>query len=110
MQNEYGIKLDANGYAPSIIQDSYDSCWLCGMSGSNLNRHEVFGGPYREKSKRLGLWVVLHHEPCHVYGAQAIHQNPENNRRLKAEAQQAAMDHYGWTVQDFIFEFGKNYL
>lgn len=110
MKNAYGVKLDRNGYAPSILQENDCECWLCGRSGEDLNRHEVFGGAYREKSKRLGLWVLLHHEPCHVYGKEAIHQNPKNNRRLKAEAQRAAMEYYNWTTADFIREFGKNYL
>lgn len=110
MKNEYGVKLDANGYAPTIMQEDCSLCWLCGETGENLNRHEVFGGALREKSKRLGLWVMLHHEPCHVYGRQAIHQNPENNRRLKAEAQRTAMMAYDWTTEDFIREFGKNYI
>lgn len=62
MVNEYGAKLDRNGYAPSIIQDEADeSCFVCYANGyyDPLNRHEAFGGPFRDKSKRLGLWVSL---------------------------------------------------
>ena len=110
MYNEYGRKLDRNGYAPSILQLDCE-CWLCGKQGmEKLDRHEVFGGPYRSKSKRLGLWVLLHHESCHIFGPEAVHSNGENARRLKAEAQRAAMKEYGWTVADFRREFGKNYL
>ena len=34
MKNEYGVKLDRNGYAPSIIpgHDEY-RCLLCGKNG-----------------------------------------------------------------------------
>ena len=110
MKNEYGVKLDKNGYAPSIIQEDESRCWLCGEGGDNLNRHEVFGGAFREKSKRLGLWVNLHHSPCHVYGEHEVHQDPEKNRALKAAAQRAAMEAYGWSIEDFRFEFGKNYI
>ena len=56
MVNEYGAKLDRNGYAPSIIQDEADeSCFVCYANGhyDPLNRHEAFGGPFRDKSKRL---------------------------------------------------------
>lgn len=109
-KNEYGATLDRNGYAASIMQDD-ERCYLCGQyGGDRMDRHEVFGGAFRDKSKRLGLWVLLHHDPCHVYGKHAVHQDAEVNRRLKAEAQQAAMEYYHWTVADFIREFGKNYL
>ena len=34
MVNEYGAKLDRNGYAPSIIQDEADeSCFVCYAMG-----------------------------------------------------------------------------
>lgn len=55
--NEYGEKLDSNGYAPSILHDK-PVCLICGRYGTA--RHEVyFGSVYRAKSKRLGLWVTL---------------------------------------------------
>ena len=55
--NEYGEKLDSNGYAPSILHDK-PVCLICGRYGTA--RHEVyFGSAYRAKSKRLGLWVTL---------------------------------------------------
>lgn len=51
--NEYGEKLDSNGYAPSILHDK-PVCLICGRYGTA--RHEVyFGSAYRAKSKRLGL-------------------------------------------------------
>ena len=53
MVNEYGAKLDRNGYAPSIIQDEADeSCFICYANGyyDPLNRHEAFGGPFRDLS------------------------------------------------------------
>ena len=50
--NEYGEKLDSNGYAPSILHDK-PVCLICGRYGTA--RHEVyFGSAYRAKSKRLG--------------------------------------------------------
>lgn len=55
--NEYGEKLDSNGYAPSILHDK-PVCLICGRYGTA--RHEVyFGSAYRAKSKRLGLWDTL---------------------------------------------------
>ena len=50
------MRLDRNGYAPSIVQDDADECCaICYANGGKdpLNRHEIFGGAYRQKSKRL---------------------------------------------------------
>ena len=99
---------DRNGYAPSIIQSDTSSCFLCGRMDRKLDRHEPFGGPYRQKSKSYGMWVVLCHYPCHE-GSTGAHGCFEVNRELRAEAQRAAMKTHGWTTADFIREFGKNY-
>lgn len=51
--NEYGEKLDSNGYAPSILHDK-PVCLICGRYGTA--RHEVyFGSAYRAKKKLQGL-------------------------------------------------------
>ena len=39
--NEYGEKLDSNGYAPSILHDK-PVCLICGRYGTA--RHEVYFG------------------------------------------------------------------
>lgn len=91
--NEYGEKLDSNGYAPSILHDK-PVCLICGRYGTA--RHEVyFGSAYRAKSKRLGLWVTLC-PWCHQNGPTAIHNNHDADLRLKRWAQKKAMEHYGW--------------
>ena len=78
--NEYGEKLDSNGYAPSILHDK-PVCLICGRYGTA--RHEVyFGSAYRAKSKRLGLWVTLC-PWCHQNGPTAIHNNRDADLRLK---------------------------
>lgn len=75
-----------------------------------LDRHEAFGGvSHRQKSKRLGLWVMLCHDPCHC-GASGVHQNVNERLYLKRYAQRIAMNHFGWSEDDFIREFAKNYL
>ena len=82
--NEYGEKLDSNGYAPSILHDK-PVCLICGRYGTA--RHEVyFGSAYRAKSKRLGLWVTLC-PWCHQNGPTAIHNNHDADLRLKRWAQ-----------------------
>lgn len=108
MINRFGVILDRNHYAPSIVGRG-DCCYLCGKNGfgEKLDRHEIFGGANREKSKELGLWVKLCHCTCHLDGA---HKDAAISRRLKKDAQQAAMTTYGWTKEQFIDEFGESYL
>ena len=50
-----------------------------------LVRHEVFHGPNRQKSI-----------PFEEY--------------LQAVSQRRAMEHYGWSVEDFIQRFGRSYV
>ena len=98
--NEYGEKLDSNGYAPSILHDK-PVCLICGRYGTA--RHEVyFGSAYRAKSKRLGLWVTLC-PWCHQNGPTAIHNNRDADLRLKCWAQKKAMEQK--TLRPL--EFGK---
>lgn len=103
------MKPDRNGYAPSIMQTDTSFCYLCGRRDRKLDRHEPFGGAYRDKSKALGMWVVLCHEDCHE-GRNGAHGEAEVNELLRQEAQRAAMKAYGWSTKDFIREFGKNHL
>lgn len=93
-KNEYGEKLDSNGYAPSILSKS-PTCLICGRY--RTARHEVFFGPYRDKSKRLGLWANLC-PWCHQNGVTAVHTNREADLRLKKWAQKKAMEYYGWPL------------
>jgi hypothetical protein len=75
-----------------------------------LDCHHVFGAANRNKSEKYGLTVYLHHSKCHIFGENAVHKNAEINRKLQAIAQKKAMKHYGWSIEDFRKEFGKNYL
>lgn len=109
MNNEYGAKIGKNGYAESILQTDLSHCYLCGRSNCKLDRHEVFGNAHRSKSKRYGLWLMLCHDSCHL-GALGAHMNADTALRLKQGAQRKAMQHYGWTVDDFRKEFGKSYV
>lgn len=98
--------ISRSEYIPSILQAD-ECCYICGRRDRKLDRHEVFGGAYRQKSKGYGLWVLLCHEDCHLGG---VHKNPDKYRWLKRKAQTAAMVTYGWSIDDFRREFGKNYL
>ena len=103
------MKPGKNGYAPSIMQDDISFCYRCGRRDRKLDRHEPFGGAYRDKSKALGLWIVLCHTPCHQ-GRTGAHGDPAVNAAYRCEAQSAAMKTYGWTTAEFVRQFGKNYL
>lgn len=96
----------------SILQDDPTRCYICGGCASSdpLDKHHVFGGAMRSKSEKYGLTVYLHHNKCHIFGENSVHQNARINGALKAQTQQKAMQYYGWTIEDFIREFYKNYL
>lgn len=98
--------MDSNGYNDSILQHDLSFCYCCGRTCEKLDRHEIFGGPYRQKSKELGLWVMLCYNSCHLNG---VHAFPNKYRYLKEKAQRMAMNQYGWSKEDFIREFGRSY-
>ena len=84
------------------------TCLMC-RRYSRLERHHIFGGPYRRKSERYGLVAHLCHW-CHNEPPEGVHHNAANMLRLKQYGQRKAMQENGWSVEDFIREFGKNYL
>lgn len=87
-------------------------CWLCGRNGSAdpLDKHHAFGGPYRKKSEKYGAVVYLCHFSCHIFGPDAVHRNAETALKIHQYAQRKVMKEQGWTAEQFIHEFGKNYL
>ena len=93
--------------AKSIIQTDKSHCFLCGRNSHadyfGLDEHHVFGGyGIRPLSEKYGLKVYLCHDRCHETGKDSVHKNAEVNNALKAKVQQIAMEHYGWTVDQFI--------
>lgn len=82
-----------------------DICRVCQSSYAEL--HEVFYGPYRQKSIHYGLQVRLcfrHHRE----GPGAVHNNKAFDDELKREFQQKFEAIYGH--EKFMQEFDKNYL
>ncbi len=102
MVNEYGVQLDRNGYAPSILPT--EGCANCKRE-TDLVRHEIFHGSLRQKSKAYGLWVTLC-PACHM----KLHDNAAMDRGLKKVGETAAILHYDWSVKDFRDRFFKNYI
>lgn len=75
----------------------------------NLHRHEVFFGANRQKSIKYGLVVFLTPE-MHNMSNYGVHFNRAFDLELKKIGQKAAMDYYGWDIEQFRGIFGKNYL
>lgn len=98
----------------SILQNRRE-CWLTRVLNDvecvkNLERHHVFGGnPNRRLSEKYGLTVYLSHD-MHNEPPSGVHCNKRNREMLQRFAQRKAMAHYGWTEQEFMQIFGKNYL
>jgi hypothetical protein len=92
----------------SIIQEHTHHCFMCG-SHRWLEWHHIFGSALKKKSEKYGLVVRLCRY-CHNEPPNGVHQNRERRKKLQAYAQNKAMQRYGWSVEDFIREFYKNYL
>lgn len=89
-----------------------NECFLCGKNGwsDKLDRHHIFNKHNRNKSEKYGLVVYLCHNECHIFGKNAVHNNRDVDLKLKQYGQQKAMEEQGWSKEDFIKIFGKNYL
>lgn len=83
-------------------------CFLCG-SYNWIERHHIFGGANRKKSDKYGLVIDLCHY-CHNEPPNGVHHNRQAMLELRQYGQRKAMEEQGWTTEDFIREFGRNYL
>lgn len=91
----------------SIIQDE-KQCYVTG-STINLHKHHIFNASNRKHSEKYGLWVYLRAD-WHNMSDYGVHFNKDLRQRLQAQAQEKAMEYYGWNIEDFIKIFGRNYL
>ena len=73
---------------------------------AGYHKHHIFNGnPNRKLSEKYGLFVWIapdRHD--------RIHRDEAEDIALKQRGQKAAMETYGWTVDDFRAIFGKNFL
>ena len=93
----------------SIIHEKGKGCYLCGTRNVPLEEHHVFGGTgCRKLSEHYGLQVYLC-LACHNMPPRGVHFNRENRENLQKRVQKIAMQHYGWTTEDFIKIFGRNF-
>ena len=89
------------------------TCWLCGANGSAdpLDKHHLFGGALRKKSERDGLYVYLCHNQCHIFGRYAAHQCAGTMQELHEYGERKWLaERPGATIEDFIKEYGRNYI
>lgn len=92
----------------SVFTDDMDHCYF---TGSNIvERHHIFGGPYRKKSEYYGFTIPLRPD-IHPNG---VHFKPpvgfeKINLELKQMAQTYFEEHYG-TREEFREAFGKSWL
>jgi hypothetical protein len=68
-----------------------------------------FGNPNRQKSIKDGLVVFLTPDD-HNTSNRGVHFNRGFDLYLKEIGQQAWMDYYGKTKEEFLKEYGRNYL
>lgn len=92
--------------------DEMKVCFICRRNGNGdgLERHHIFGAANRSKSEKYGLVVWLCGERCHRLGRYSAHMNADIAGYLHKYGQEKAMKEQGWTVEQFVSEFGKNYL
>lgn len=92
----------------SILFSERGVCFLCGRH-MHTEVHHLFGGAMRKKSEKLGLKIHLCHA-CHNEPPNGAHHCKDTMDYLHKCGQKAAMQHYGWSIEDFRREFYKNHL
>lgn len=92
----------------SILQ-TIKECYVTG-STVQLHMHHIFMGKNRALSEKYGLKVWLRYD-WHNGSNYGVHNgNTVLDEKLKKAAQEKAMEHYGWSTEEFIRIFGRNYL
>lgn len=82
----------------------YCECGICG-TGTWCEPHHVFGGTSRKISEKYGAVVYLC-RPCH----DQFHRHPSAFLWLREKTQARVMFEQGWTLDDWMEHFNKNYL
>ena len=99
----------------SIIQEDREHCFICGRNAHadyfGLEEHHCFEGYGRRAlSEKYGLKIYICGDRCHRNGKDSVHKNAKVDRAVKRVAQKVAMRKYGWSIEQFIEKFRKNYL
>lgn len=92
----------------SVFTEDMDTCIFTGST--TVERHHVFGGPYRKKSEEHGFIVPLRPD-LHPNGA--FFHPTEENRKIDRSLKERCQRYYeekGGTREEWMQEFGRNYL
>ena len=77
---------------------------------NGYHRHEVFfGSSNRQLSIKYGLIVFLPPE-LHNMSNKGVHFDHNFDLQLKQIGQATAMKYYGWSKEEFIKVFGRNFI
>ena len=91
------------------LLSKYHECLVCGRI-SNLHKHHIFEGVgRRELSEKFGCWCYLcarHHNMDNC----GVHHNKKFDLKLKRKCQKILENEKGWSREQFINVFGRNYL
>ncbi|MBQ8994492.1 MAG: hypothetical protein IJ091_11245 [Oscillospiraceae bacterium] len=79
-------------------------CAICGREDW-CEPHHVFGGTSRHISDQWGA-VAYCCRTCH----EDFHQHPANYKWLREETQKRVMAEQGWSMDDWMRIFFKNYI
>lgn len=90
----------------SVFTDDMDHCYFTGSCV--VERHHIFGGPYRKKSERYGFVIPLRPD-YHPNGVHFNRTHGDVDGSLKRMAQTYYEEHIG-TREEFREEFGKSWL
>lgn len=83
-------------------------CYRCGTT-FNIHKHHIFGGANRTRSEKEGCWVYLC-APHHNMSDKGVHFDRKYDLELKQECEAKWLEVNNKTIDDFINDFGKNYL
>ena len=84
--------------------EELETCQRCGIQGQLAHHHMIPGLAYRKKCDKYGLVIPLCPR-CH----DIVHR--DNAELLKfRQAAEYTMIRSGWTREEWIAEFGKDYL
>lgn len=92
----------------SILQTN-KFCWVCGVSKNIMLHHIFYGTGKRALSDKYGLTIYL----CgmhHNLSKNGVHFNKQLDNEIKRMAQEKAMEYYGWSEEDWMKIFRRNYL
>lgn len=90
----------------SVLQEVKE-CWICHTTQNLESHHCLHGSANRKMAEKYGLKVWLCHE--HHTGDTGVHFNKDRDDFFKRYAQAYYEEHFG-TREDFIRDFGRNYL